>query len=116
MEANIPPPNIKCNINLYKYSSYYINLSYEYKVSQFGKQLIDLLKNIYKGSNELINKWYNCFKNNNITWISIGRDKDNILFPYKLERGYSKQYVALKLMRQKKLNDEFLNKAIKLIV
>lgn len=68
------------NINLYKYSSYYINLSYEYKVSQFGKQLIDLLKNIYKGSNELINKWYNCFKNNNITWISIGRDKDNILF------------------------------------
>lgn len=48
--------------------------------------------------------------------FSVLIDKDNILFPYKLERGYSKQYVALKLMRQKKLNDEFLNKAIKLIV
>ena len=27
------------NINLYKYSSYYINLSYEYKVSQFWKTI-----------------------------------------------------------------------------
>ena len=51
----------------------------------------------------------------NIKFSVLIKD-DNILFPYKLERGYSRQFVALKLMRQKNLNDEFLNKAIKLIV
>ena len=48
--------------------------------------------------------------------FSVLIEDDKISFPYKLERGYSKQFIALKLMRQKKLNDEFLNKAIKLIV
>ena len=48
--------------------------------------------------------------------FSVLIDGDKISFPYKLERGYSRQFIALKLMRQKKLNDEFLNKAIKLIV
>lgn len=44
--------------------------------------------------------------------VNIGED-DKIEFPYKLERGYSKQFIALKLMRQKDCDNEFLENCIK---
>jgi len=41
--------------------------------------------------------------------------KDKIKFPYKLERGYSTQFIALKLMKDKNVNQEFLDCALKKI-
>lgn len=68
------------NVKKYKYSSFYINMLYEYKVNYYNDRLKELLKKIYKGNPTLIDKWYDCFKKNNITWISIGRDRDDKLF------------------------------------
>ena len=62
-----------------KYSSYYINILFEYKVSYFGKNLIYLLQQ-FCDNKKLIEKWFECFKDNNITWISFGRNRDNKLF------------------------------------
>lgn len=45
--------------------------------------------------------------------FSVIFDKDeNISFPYKLENGYSKQFIALKLMHSKNCGDEFINNCI----
>ena len=68
------------NVEKYHYSSFYINMLYEYKVNYYNNRLKKLLEQFYKGNTKLINKWYECFKNNNITWISIGRDRDDKLF------------------------------------
>ena len=38
---------------------------------------------------------------------------DDIEFPYKLEKGYSKQFIALRLMKQKNCDDVFLKNCIK---
>lgn len=62
-----------------KYSSYYINILFEYKVSYFGKNLINLLEQ-FCDNKKAIEKWFECFKNNNITWISFGRDRENRSF------------------------------------
>lgn len=68
-------------IKRYKYSTFYINLNFEYKLEQFSSKILDFIRHIYKGDNESLIKWYNCYKNNNITWLSIGRDKKGkILF------------------------------------
>ena len=40
--------------------------------------------------------------------FSVIFDKENILFPYRLENGYSKQFIALRLMKNKNCNDEFI--------
>lgn len=44
--------------------------------------------------------------------VDFGED-GKILFPYKLEKGYSKQFIALKLMKQKDCDNEFLENCIK---
>ena len=44
--------------------------------------------------------------------FSVLFDNDKILFPYKLEDGYSKQFIALKLMKNKNCNDEFISNCI----
>lgn len=62
-----------------KYSSYYINILFEYKVRYFGKNLINLLQQ-FCYDKKLVEKWFECFKDNNITWISFGRNRDNKLF------------------------------------
>ena len=75
------------NVASYRYSSFYINLLFEYKLSYFEDKILDLLGLIYRGNGagyhgdkKALKKWYECFKNNNITWIAIGRDRDNNLF------------------------------------
>ena len=43
-------------------------------------------------------------------------NKDNIEFPYKICEGFSKQYVALELLKKNKLlkdNQDIFNEAIK---
>jgi hypothetical protein len=62
-----------------KYSSYYINILFEYKVNYFGKNLINLLQQ-FCNNKKALEKWFECFKDNNITWLSFGRDRDNRLF------------------------------------
>ena len=71
---------VKEDISENNYASYYINLLYEYKLNYFENNLFDLLKFFYKNNDDNLNKWYNCFKNNNITWIAIGKDKNKKLF------------------------------------
>jgi len=63
-------------IEEYKYSSFYINLNFEYKLEQFSDTLLSFIKSIYKGDEKNIMKWYECYKNNNITWLSIGKNTE----------------------------------------
>lgn len=62
------------NVN---YSSFYINLNFEYKLSQFGTKLFNLLEEVYKGKRVNLDKFYECYKNNNITWIALGKNALN---------------------------------------
>jgi len=69
------------NVTFYRYSSFYINLLYEYKLNYFEDKIMNLLKLFYNEYDDgSLRKWYECFKNNNITWLSIGRDRDDRLF------------------------------------
>lgn len=53
------------------------------------------------------------YKFNNI-YFRIETDKNNkIVFPYKLERGVSHQYIALKLMKERGVSVDFINNSIK---
>ena len=45
--------------------------------------------------------------------FSVLFDEDKIIFPYKLEDGYSRQFIALKLMKSKNCNDDFINNSVK---
>jgi hypothetical protein len=58
-------------------SSFYINFNFEYKLAQFDEKLFTLLGMIYKGSREELNKFYECYKDMNVTWISIGKNEEN---------------------------------------
>jgi len=49
----------------------------------------------------------------NIRFSVIIGENDEIQFPYKLEKGYSKQFIALKLMKQKHCDNVFLNNCLK---
>jgi DNA mismatch repair ATPase MutS len=64
--------------------------------------------NLYK----IVKKKELCFKN--IRFSVIFRD-ESIIFPYKLENGYSKQFIALKLMVNKKCDGEFMNNCVKFL-
>jgi len=44
--------------------------------------------------------------------FSVLFDNEKIIFPYKLENGYSKQFIALKLMKNKNCNDVFIENCI----
>jgi hypothetical protein len=74
------PENIWKIVGVKENTSYYINLLYEYKLNYFENNIFNLLKCFYKNNDDNLNKWYNCFKNNNITWIAIGKDKNKNLF------------------------------------
>lgn len=65
-------------ITFLKNSSFYIKLKFEFSVKQFGDGLLNLIKKIYKMNDEKLKKWYDCFKDNNIVWISLGINKDKI--------------------------------------
>jgi len=45
--------------------------------------------------------------------FSVDLKNDKIEFPYKLEKGYSKQFIALKLIKDKDCDNEFLINCIK---
>ena len=45
--------------------------------------------------------------------FSVNLEKDKIEFPYKLEKGFSNQFIALRLMKDKDCDNEFLNCCIK---
>jgi hypothetical protein len=49
----------------------------------------------------------------NVKFSVVFNEKDEIEFPYKLEKGYSKQFIALRLMKQKHCDDVFLKNCIK---
>lgn len=66
-------------IKNYKYSSFYVNLNFEYKLEQFSDKILNFIRQIYKGDNKDLVKWYECYKNNNIVWLSIGRNKFNAI-------------------------------------
>ena len=44
--------------------------------------------------------------------FSVQFQGNNILFPYKLEEGYSKQFIALQLMMNKKCDGEFMENCL----
>jgi len=45
--------------------------------------------------------------------FSVVFNGDKIIFPYKLEDGYSKQFIALRLMKNKNCDNEFLDNCLK---
>jgi len=51
----------------------------------------------------------------NIKFSVIFDENDEIKFPYKLEKGYSKQFIALRLMKQKHCDDVFLKNCLQYI-
>lgn len=64
-----------------KYSTFYINLNFEYKLSQFDEKLFILLGAMYKGRRKELDKFYNCYKDNNVTWVAIGKNEQgNYIF------------------------------------
>ncbi len=46
--------------------------------------------------------------------MNIKHEDDNIIFPYKLERGFSRQYIALELLRKNGFDEELINNAIEI--
>ena len=40
---------------------------------------MNFIRQIYKGDNKDLVKWYECYKDNNIVWLSIGRNKFNAI-------------------------------------
>lgn len=44
--------------------------------------------------------------------FSVLFENDKIIFPYKLEDGYSRQFIALKLMKSKNCEDDFIDNCI----
>lgn len=63
-------------------------------------------------------KLYKVVKEKNLAFRNIRfavniEKNDKITFPYKLEKGYSKQFIALKLMKQKDCDNEFLENCLK---
>ena len=45
--------------------------------------------------------------------FAVVMDEKGIQFPYKLEKGYSKQFIALRLMKQKDMDNQFLDNCLK---
>jgi len=76
-----------------------------------GKSLnsLHIVASHYTNLYKLVKKKELGFKN---IRFSVYFDGDKIMFPYKLEDGYSKQFIALKLMQNKNCNDEFLENCI----
>ena len=46
--------------------------------------------------------------------MNVNREKGKIKFPYKVEDGISKDYIALELLKEKGFDDKFIESAIKL--
>jgi len=94
------------NVKEYKHASYYINMSFEYRLSQFEDKVVNFLKMFYGGKNDLLEKWYNCFKHNSVTWLSIGRGRDGKLFitVYLVHNRNIRDFVDIKKLKQ--LNKE----------
>ena len=65
-------------VRFIKNSSFYIRLKLEFSVKQFGDGLLNLIKKIYKSDDDKLKKWYDCFKDNNIVWISLGINQSKI--------------------------------------
>ena len=61
------------------YSTFYINLNFEYKLGQFDEKLFILLGAIYDGKRAELNKFYNCYRDTNVTWIAIGKNEEGEL-------------------------------------
>lgn len=80
------------------------------KISNYDKCILVFtthylyLTKLEKNTNKFINYKMNIeFDNNN-----------NIIFPYKLSRGYSKQYIALELLKKNGFDENIINEAIQI--
>ena len=46
--------------------------------------------------------------------MNVINENDTIIFPYKLEKGFSRQYIALELLRKNGFDEEIINDAIEI--
>lgn len=104
----------------HEYSTFYINLNFEYKLSQFDEKLFILLGSIYKGRRKELDKFYNCYKNNNITWVAIGKNEQGnyiftMYFVYNrfIRKNVDFNKVAKLRSYLAQVKKEFMKKAIK---
>ena len=80
-------------------------------------ELLNSYKNIlgiYSTHYGYVTKLSNNIKNIGNIKVNVNREKGKIKFPYKVEDGISKDYIALELLKEKGFDDKFINSAIKL--
>ena len=82
------------------------------EISKFNNSFHIITTHFTKLS-KISNKKKYKFKN---IYFKINYDNNNnIIFPYKLEEGSSKQYIALRLMKERDMSSNFINNSLKLL-
>ena len=80
-------------------------------------ELLNKYKNIlgiYSTHYTYITKLEENVKNIGNLKVNVNRKDNKIIFPYKIEKGISNDFIALELLKEKGFSNKFINKSIKI--